>query len=187
MSNNSFRTDADVFAIALRILPEADFVTEVHVYGDESILLAENAYSIIGLAATATINDLYVAESRVEALLQTRIENVELGAKLWDAYIVLLTREVAGETAIGLGHLFNINYDTRGYRRLARIGVEPSIRGVRNALTPFVKPLELEDISLLEDPLIAMSEALIGHGVDESLARRAIDMFQQGGDLGDVI
>ena len=187
MSNSRFRTDPDVFAIAQRILPEAGYVTEVDAYGNESILLAENAYSIIGLAATATINDLYMAEPLVEALLQTRIDRVEIGTKLWDAYIVLLTREIAGETAMSLGHLFSINYDTRGYRRLARIGVEPTIRGVRNALTPFVAPVELEDVSLLEDPLTAMSEALISHGVDESLTRRAIEIFQQGGDLGDVI
>lgn len=187
MSTSRFRTDADVFAIAQRILPEASYVTEVNTDGEESILLAENAYSIIGLAATATINDLYMAEPLVEALLQTRLDGVDIGAKLWDAYIVLLTREVAGETAMSLGHLFSINYDTRGYRRLARIGVDPTIRGVRNALGPFVAPVKLEDVSLLESPLTAMSEALVKHGIDGLLAGRAIEIFQQGGDLDDVI
>ena len=100
---------------------------------------------------------------------------------------MLLTREVAGEVGSGLGPLFSINYDTRGFRRLARIGVEPTIRGVRHALTPFIAPVELEDMSLLEDPLTTMTVELIRQGIEESLARRAIEIFQQGGDLSDVI
>ena len=187
MSKNRFRTDADVFAIAQRILPEAGYVTEVVTRRSESILLAENAYGILGLAATATIDDLYTAEPLVETLLQTRIDGVEIGPKLWDAYVVLLTREIAGPEGSGLGPIFSINYDTRGFRRLARIGVEPTLRGVRYALTPFVAPIELEDVSLLDDPLAAMCTALISHGVEESLATRSIEIFQQGGDLDDVI
>ena len=80
MSNGGFRTDEDLFAIAQRILPDAGYVTEAVSRENESILLAENVYSIIGLAATATIDDLYLAESLVEIHLQNRIDGAEIGA-----------------------------------------------------------------------------------------------------------
>lgn len=187
MSDGRFRTDVDVFAMARRILPEAGYVTETVTLQEESVLLAENAYSLIALAATATIEDLFVAEPLVEALLQTRIEGVDVGPKLWDAYVVLLTREVAGEDGRGLRPLFSINYDTRGFRRIARVGVEATVRGVRNALAPFVEPIQLEHMTVLADPLRIMSTVLVNHGVEESLAIRSIEIFKQGGNLDDVI
>ena len=120
-------------------------------------------------------------------MLHSNVEREGIGPKLWDAYVVLLTQERPSDQRDGLRPLFKINYDTRGFRRMARAGVEPTIRGVRNALTPFVEPVRLEDTGLATPPLVALVAALITHGVNESVAGRAIEIYKQGGRLGDAL
>ena len=181
------RTDEDLFALARNVLAEAGFAQEEVKLQDAAVLLAENAYSIIALAATPTMDDLVAAEPHMEGLLHKSIEGADVGPKLWDAYVVLLTQERPSEQGSGLGPLFNINYDTHGFRRIARAGVEPTIRGVRYALTPFVKLVSLEDVGLATPPLVALSAALISHGVDESVATRSVAIYQRGGRIDDAL
>ena len=187
MSEGMFRTDKDVLSIAQRIFPQAGYATESLDVQGNSILLAENAYSIVAFAAPATIDDLVLAETLVEEILCSRIESVDVGPKYWDSYIVLLTREPPTERGDGLLPLFNINYDTRGVRRIARVGVEASEREVRRALTPFVEPARRVDGELGLDPLEAMPGALARHGIDPSIASRSVEIFRQGGRLVDAL
>ena len=182
-----FRTDEDLFALARKVLSDAGFAQKEVTLQNVAVLLAENAYCIVALATTPTVDDLIAAEPQVEALLHSRVERVGIGPKLWDVYVVLLTQERPSDQRGGLGPLFNINYDTRGFRRMARVGVVPTIRGVRNALTPFVEPVRLENPELATSPLVALATALITRGVDESVAGRAIDIYRQGGRLGDAL
>ena len=182
-----FRTDEDLFALARKVLSDAGFAQKEVTLNDVAVLLAENAYCIVALATTPTVDDLIAAEPQVEALLHRSVERVGIGPKLWDAYVVLLTQERPSEQRGGLRPLFNINYDTRGFRRMARVGVEATIRGVRNALAPFVAPVRLEDPELATAPLVALAAALITHGVNESVAGRAVEIYRQGGRLGDAL
>ena len=119
-----FRTDEDLFALARKVLSDAGFAQKEVKLQDVAVLLAENAYCIVALAATPTVDDLIAAEPQVEALLHTSVERVGIGPKLWDAYVVLLTQERPSDQRGGLRPLFNINYDTRGFRRMARVGVD---------------------------------------------------------------
>ena len=183
----SFRMDQDLFALAGSVLSEAGFAQKEVKLHEAAILLAENAYCIIALAAMPTMNELVAAEPHVEAVFRHAVDNADLGPKLWDAYIVLLTPESSLDQVRGLGPLFNINYDTHGFRRMARVGIEPTLQGVRRALTPFVAPLRLENTGLSTDPLVALSAALIGHGVDESVVNRAVEIYQRGGNLDDAL
>lgn len=183
----SFRSDPDLLAMAREVLASQGFVHEEVDETDGGILLAEDPYFIIGLAATPTIADLLSAEPVVEKTIGDRMQAVDVGPKRWDAYVVLLTQERPSDEGSATRPLFGINYDTRGFRRIARAGVEPTIRGVRNALTPFVQPVRLEEAGLASDPFDSMTEALVRHGVDSELAVRSVEVFQQGGRISDAV
>ena len=131
--------------------------------------------------------DLIAAEPFVEDLLHSCLAEADVGPKVWDAYVVLLTQERPADQGDGSLPLFDINYDTRGFRRIARAGVEATNRGVRNALISFVRPIRLGDAGITSDPLQALSLALVTHGLAESIATRAVDIYQQGGQLDDAL
>ena len=77
-----------------------------------------------------------------------RLTASDAGPKRWDAYLILLTQERSPETSDTTRELFNINYDTTGLRRLAHTGVDATLTAVRQALIPFVAPIELDDPSV---------------------------------------
>ena len=182
-----FRTDEDLLTLARSVLSEAGFTQKEVKLQDTAVLLAENEYCIVALAATPTMDDLVAAEPHVEAFLQKGVEGADIGPKLWDAYVVLLTQERPSEQGSGVRKLFTINYDTHGFRRMARVGIEATIEGVRAALTPFVEPVRLEDRELITAPLAALSAELIRRGIDESVATRAVEIYQRGGQLDDAL
>ncbi len=181
-----YRVDEDLQAIAESVLDQAGFATAV-LSSDGGCLLAENEYSILAVVAVPTLADLLSAEPLVERLLQRRIDESEVGPKVWDSYVVLLTQERLADEGEGFRPLFGINYDTRGFRRIARTGVEPTVRSVRSALSPFVEPVRLEDAGIAADPLAALSEALVNNGVQDDIAARAIQVYRDGGRLDDVL
>lgn len=181
----SFRADVDLIALARTVLTDAGYVHELAESGD--VLLAENAYAFVALTASPTISDLAIAETAVAALLQDRLAGADIGPKRWDAYLVLLSQETPHEQGEGVHWLFDINYDTRGFRRIARAGVEATIHSVRNALTPFVEPVRLEDAGLLGDSLDSLAAALTAHEIGREIATRAVDVFRQGGRLDDAL
>ena len=65
--------------------------------------------------------------------------------------------------------------------------MEPTLAAVREALTPFVAPIELDDPSIAGDPFNALEVSLAARGVERDLARRAIAAFKQGVPLADVL
>lgn len=180
-----FRSDADLAAIAKEVLAGEGFAHEA--VEESGILLAENRYFILALAATPTIQELLSAEPIVENAVGERMKAANVGPKLWDAYVVLLTQERPSEEGSASLPLFGINYDTQGFRRIARAGVEPTIRGVRNALTPFVQPVRLEEAGLASDPFDSMVGALVRHGIDSEFALRSVEIFRQGGRINDSL
>lgn len=185
-AGREYRVDEDLQAIAESVLAEAGFATAV-LFTEGGCLLAESEYSILVVVAVPTLGDLFKAEPLVEGALQHRIDESEVGPKVWDAYVVLLTQERLADEGEGLRPLFGINYDTRGFRRIARTGVQPTVRSVRSALSPFVEPVRLEDAGIAADPLASLSEALVSNGVQEDIAVRAIQVYRDGGRLDDVL
>lgn len=181
-----FRTDRDLLTLAGRLLTDAGFAQEETVVSDSIVLLSENEYCIVALTATPTLDELVSAEPQVANLLHERLHGADVGPKLWDAYVVLLTQERPPDHGTGLHPLFTLAYDMRGFRRIARVGIEPTLQGARSALTPFVAPLRLHGTGLATPPLLALSSALVTRGVDEGLAKRAIKIHRSGGHLDDV-
>lgn len=186
MTPQEFQTDNNVLELVQKVLSQAGYTTE-KVAHKGTVLLAENAYFVIALTATTTIDGLLIAESQVEELLHDRIKGVDLGPKRWDAYVVLLTQEQPTEEGEGLQPLFSIAYDTQSFRRITRVEVRPTIRGVRNALTPFIEPVRLEDAGLSDPPLESMVAALVRNGVEKDLVSWAVDTYREGGRLHDTL
>lgn len=179
-------SDRELMALARSILNEENYAVE-SVEGDISMLLAENAYFVVGIAAASTIAQLLVAESIASGMIANRLAESNPGPKRWDAYLILLTQERSPETNDTTRDLFNINYDTTGLRRIAHTGVDATLTAVRNALTPFVAPIELDDPSIATDAFTSFVEALASRGVERELANRAVNAFRQGVHLGDVL
>jgi hypothetical protein len=150
-------------------------------------LLAENAYFLVGVVATSTISQLLAAEGLAEAAISDRLANENVGPKKWDAYLMLVTQELSPETSSVTKGLFEINYDTSRLRRIAHAGVAPSNAAMRSVLAPFIAPMELTDPTITENPFQSMIRALASNGVERQFAQRAIDAFEQGVPLGNVL
>ena len=131
------RIDEDLQALVASVLESAGFVTAVTA-DPAGCILAENEFAILVVVAVPTMADLLASEPMVEELLRSRVDASDVGPKLWDAYLVLLTQERLSEDGEGLRPLYGINYDTRGFRRIARTGVKATLSEVRAALSPFV-------------------------------------------------
>lgn len=185
IDNADFRIDEDLLDLARTVLTESGFVAELT--QSETVLLAENQFAIVALAATPTLADLLVAEAPVEALLRTRMAEADVGPKIWDAYLVLLTQESSQSQGRTYQRLFGINYDTHEFRRIARVGVGLTLRDVRNALTPFVEPLRLNEAGLSVDALDSLPVALNRHGISIDVAERAVEIFRQRGRIDDAL
>lgn len=178
--------DRELLSLARAVLEGASYSVE-HIESPISILLAENRYFFVGVVATSTIGQLLLAEDSAEAFLAERLSKSDPGPKLWDAYLILLTQERSPEDDVVTRQLFSINYDTVGMRRIAHSGVEPTLASVRNALTPFVPPIQLDDPTVTANPFLALVESLAERGIEREVAIRAIEAFRQGVNLGDVL
>lgn len=182
----SLTSDSELLYLAKAVLDGEGFAVEEHADESLNILLAENAWFVLAVTAVATIQDLEEAESRVEAILAARMNTADIGPKRWDAYLVLLTRERLLEGTDSRG-IFEINYDTRAIRRIARADVGASLADVRYALAPFVAPIELRDPMASRDALEMLVDALVSEGTDGDVAGRAVLAFRQGGVIDDAI
>lgn len=179
-------SDRELLALARRVLNEEHYAVEESHDGVE-LLLAENRYFVIAVVATATLRELMIAESLGEAVLAVRMQTADAGPKRWDAYLVLLTQERSPDDSETARQLYSINYDTSGVRRIAHSGVSPTVAAVREALTPFVAPIELDEQGLADDAFASMIEALAARGIERNLAQRAVSGFRQGADLDDIL
>lgn len=181
------RSDPDLFALAREVLNEEGYALQVVNEDGLDVLFAENPYFIVAVTTAPTIDELILAEGRAEQVLHSRLRSADIGAKVWDAYLVLLTQERLVDGGEATRHLFSINYDTTAIRRIAQSDVSPTLRRVRLALTPFVAPIELDDPAIVMDAFAAFVEALVERGVDPQVATRAVTAFRQGGRIADAL
>lgn len=185
-SSNSLRSDDELLRLAKTVLSEQAF--EVQVVADEiELILAENHYFVVAVAATNTIGDLILAEPMALQAIARLIETASLGPKTWDTYLVLLTQERSADDDAVTRDLYSINYDTSRLRRIAHTGVDPTIEAVTHALAPFVEPSMTIPAEDPDDGFSALLQSLVERGVDQELARRAITAFGQGASLDDVL
>jgi len=179
-------SDRELLSLATSVL-EGELFRVESLDSNPTVLLAENQYFFVAVVATSTIEQLLIAESLVEAIVGEYLEAADPGPKRWDAYLVLLTQERAPEDDATTRQLFSINYDTSRMRRLARSGVELTLRAVRDSLNPFVSPILLENLAVSMDPLDAMVDELTNRGIDRDVAEKSVVAFRSGVRMGDVL
>lgn len=182
----SAQSDDELLRITKAVLSEQGFHVETVSEGVD-LVLAENSYFVVAVAAMNTIRDLILTEPAAFEALAQRIESATLGPKKWDTYLVMLTQEKSAEDDEVTRDLYAINYDTSRLRRIAHTGVDPTPEAVRHALAPFVEPAMSTTSAAQADALNSLLRALISRGVDEELAQRAVTAFEQGATLDDVL
>lgn len=179
------RSDAELLRVTGTVLADQGFHVQ-NVSGSIDLVLAENNYFVVAVAAMNTIGDLIQAEPIAFEALAQLIESAALGPKKWDTYLVLLTQEKSAEDDNVTRDLYAINYDTSRLRRIAHTGVDPTPDAVRHALAPFVEPSS-NTSAAQADAFDSLLRALISRGIDGELAQRAIAAFEQGAMLDDVL
>lgn len=180
------RSDRELLQLSEAVLTAQGFHVE-NIRDGVDLLIAENRYFIIAVAAMNTISNLILAEPLALETLAKRIEAVALGSKKWDTYLVLLTQERSAEDDEVTRDIYSINYDTSRLRRIAHTGVDATREAVEHALAPFVEPATPVSPEASSGALELLLEALVAHGVDEEVAHRAIRAFEQGATLDDIL
>jgi hypothetical protein len=185
-SPTSSTSDSELLTIARRVLEDEGYSVEFLTSG-VNLVLAENPYFVVAVAAMSTIQELLLIEGIAEATLAARLSESAIGPKKWDAYLVLLTQERSPEDDATTRDLYAINYDTARLRRIAHTGVDATPEAVAHALAPFVAPVEATSTEMHQDPFVALVDALATRGVSRELANRAVAAFEQGASLDDVL
>lgn len=180
-------SDPELLTVAEAVLNEQGYSVEVLAGTEVQLVLAENPYFVVAIAALHTIQDLLLAQSIAESALANRLNESPIGPKKWDAYLVLLTQERPPEDGDVTRLLYAINYDTARVRRIAHTGVDATPEAVSHALAPFVAPAEVTSTATYGDAFPALLDALVNRGVDRDLASRAVTAFEQGASLDDVL
>jgi hypothetical protein len=183
----SSRSDQELVTLARSILEREGFVVEQSAGESDGILLSEDPYFIVAIVTASTVDQLVEAESLGEMTLIERLNEHDLGPKVWDAYLVLLTQQAALEDAETTRKLFEINYDTANLRRIVVTDVRPTASAVEAALAPFIAPPSKADQTVVESPFVQLTRSLAGLGVDPGLAERAVTAFEQGANLVDAL
>ena len=189
LSGEVFQSDDLLIFLAKRVLSNAGYHVE-NIPG-KAVLLAENKHFILGLTATATVQDIEAAESVLAADIQKVIQEavhkskMELGYKSWDIYLVLLTRQALsyqypseGRGKRNIAHTISeIRYDTSRFRRIVRVGVSATESSVRRALVSFLDLPEPSDEWSRDDPFELLRSALVESGIAEEKADRAVAVY----------
>ncbi len=184
--------ESDLLEPARIVLEQAGFNTEAmdvpleEIDGNPlTLLLAQNAYFIVAVAAGATVDELVGHQEAAVLELTRRAEHSSLGAKQWDLYLVLLASQSPAEGKAS-SELVSLRHNTRLVRRLAQAGVQPTIDDLRRVLRTFLPLPEVSEANVLVDALVLLEQQLVAHGVSEELAGRAIAAFRETGSLSSV-
>lgn len=181
-------TDSELLHIAKGVLETHGFAVESSpTTSGVDLVLAENPYFVVGVAAIKTIHELLTYEGLAETSLANRLDNSAIGPKKWDGYLVLITQERSSDEDDTTRDLYAINYDTARVRRIAHTGVDPTPEAVAHALAPFIAPSDATSSEIQDDPFVALVDALASRGVSRDFANRAAAAFEQGASLDDVL
>jgi len=174
--------DPQLLADAEAVLRGAGFAIARRAFGPTDVpwLLAEDRFFLLAVAAGRTLNDVRALETVLAAEFGALLAAPELGAKRWDAHLVLLAAHEApsGSSADAMA----IQYDLRALRRIVAHGIAASPGRLGVALAPFL-PLPPAAASTGDLPLRELQEALVVNGIPEDQAAAAIAAFEQSGDL----
>lgn len=168
--------------LAAGTLSEAGFATRHDELASVRVLIAENPFFIVVIAAADSVDAMVAVDAAVSMDLASAVTHAEVAAKQWDIYLVLLATAHISSDQTDL--LYRVAYNTHYLRRLVRTNVPPTPEGVRNALLAFL-PLPPpggqagQPMKALED----LHEAVLTHGVEPDFATRAFRTFESSGEI----
>jgi hypothetical protein len=186
MSESSPLPESHLLGSADAILRDAGFITRRTILAGSSApcLFAEDAFFVIAVVAARRLSDATRLESFAAADLLERLAASPFGGKRWDAYVVVLSEETLPADSEHARNLVDLQYNTRGVRRLIAMGVS-DVASLSSALRPFL-PLPDPAPGGLSDALEDLTEQLVVNGIDRDLAERYIAAFRDTGTLDDL-
>ena len=181
-SDESVQIDPRLLADAAAVLRAANFEIREELLSSIAApwLLAENPYFLVAVVAGAALTDLRILEDHATSALSSLTQREDLGAKRWDAHLVLLAahdEETGSPTAAA-----DIRNDLRALRRILATGIAARPQRLRSALAAFL-PLPRTTSADEQTPLAELEAALVVNGVAKDAAARAIAAFEQSGNL----
>lgn len=179
-------TSAQLLTHAQSVLSDHGYSTDMVPLGDWTLLLGENHYFIVGVAASPSIADFETLEALAGDYLSNLVGDADVGAKRWDVYLVLLSRELPEDDGEDEAVLFELAHSTRLFRRIVRVGVVPNRTEVESALGAFLPLRLVGSFEKAEDPLTLLENELSLHGVDSATAKRVVAEFRQYESISNV-
>jgi hypothetical protein len=166
-------------------LTDAGFLTRVEAIpqAESSWLLAENEFFVIAIVAAPTLDEAKRIEAFASAELLQRTSSLDVGGKLWDAYLVILCEELVVDPE-AMRQLVAMQYDMRGVRRLVATSVTdrgPVVEALRSFL-PLPPPMP----GGLSDVFAALIDQLDLNGVDREDAGHYVTVFAETGSLDEA-
>lgn len=146
-------------------------------------VVAEDELFVVAVVSADLVRDLWQLESRAVDALLVRLSEAEVGAKAWDAYLVLISAEASDDD--DAAELQRIRQNTRGVRRLMAVGTENTDPGVQEALRPFL-PLPMAAAETVSDAFAELEKQLVANGISDEIARSSVAAYKTQGNLNDV-
>lgn len=183
MSEIELHHDPALVAFARRVLAARGFrvrESQLPGLGDTPWLLAESELFVLAVVAGRGLEDLQILESYAAPALSELLVGADLGAKRWDAYLVLLASGDSAER--GRRAVLDLQYNTRALRRIVVLGVSADEDAVLAALTTFV-PLPDPPSGGLSSAFDELIEQLVINGVAHEIAEAAVAAYRLTGSI----
>ena len=184
MTSTTPDSDPQLLAAARRALGAHDFrlqESRLPKPADAPWLLAENEYFVVAVVAGRTLDDIRVFEGYVAAALNDLLAAADLGAKRWDAYVVLLARSDAEQR--GRPEVLELEYNTRSLRRLVSLGVTDT--SVDEALSAFFA-LPDPPAGGLPSAYEELVDQLVVHGIERDRAQAAVTAYRRSDGIDGI-
>ncbi len=148
--------------------------------GDTPWLLAESDLFVLAVVAGRGLEDLQILESYAAPALSELLAQAHVGAKRWDAYLILLASGDSDER--GRRAVLDLQYNTRALRRIVALGVSADEDAVLGALSTFM-PLPEPPSGGLTSAFDELIEQLVVNGVARDRAEAAVTAYRETGPV----
>ncbi len=172
-----FSSEHPLLELAQGILADEGFEIRTVVLSEakESVVVAEDEYSLVALLATDRWDELSSRLFAIDIGLANWVAARDAVWKRWDVYLACLVQEHFTD-ADQFAEAERVEADTARVRKYIRAGVLPEADVLRKALAPFL-PLTLSNQPATVDPLHALEDKLRGRGIEAETAHLAIESF----------
>ncbi len=181
MTEIELHHDPALVGLARRVLTGSGFrVSERQLpgLGDTPWLLAESDLFVLSVVAGRGLQDLQILESHAAPALSELLGQADIGAKRWDAYLILMASGDSEER--GGRAVLDLQYNTRALRRIVALGVPAEEAAVLAALSTFM-PLPEPPSGGLTSAFNELIDQLVINGIARDRALAAVAEYRAEG------